>query len=56
MDNTAVPYAEKFKEFIRMCEEAKGRGIEVVAVAYPWYWEIPMRKSSKAFLFWLSRI
>ena len=36
MDNTAVPYAEKFKNFIGMCEEAKDKGIEVVVVAYPW--------------------
>jgi len=36
MDNTAVPYAEKFKNFIGMCEEAKDKEIEVVVVAYPW--------------------
>ena len=36
MDDTAVPYAKKFKNSVRMCEEAKDREIEVVAVAYPW--------------------
>ena len=36
MDAPAVPYAKKFKNFIRMCKEAKDREIEVVVVAYPW--------------------
>jgi len=36
MDDTAVPYAKKFNNFIRMCEEAKDREIEVVVLAYPW--------------------
>ena len=36
MDNTTMPYAQKFKNFIRTCKEAKDREIEVVAIAYPW--------------------
>ena len=29
------PYEQKFKEFIRMCDEAKSEGLEAVLVATP---------------------
>jgi hypothetical protein len=34
--NTPAEYEKKFADFIRLCSEAKPKGISQVTVAYPW--------------------
>jgi hypothetical protein len=34
--NTPPGYEKKFADFIRLCSEAKAKGIPQVTVAYPW--------------------
>ena len=35
MTASKEPYEKKFADFIRMCEEAKGKGADTVVVAHP---------------------
>ena len=34
--NTPPEYEGKFADFIRLCSEAKAKGIQQVVIAYPW--------------------
>jgi len=34
--STPPGYEKKFADFIQLCSEAKGKGIEQVVIGYPW--------------------